>query len=154
MGLFSSKVTLQFSGLIASSGLEAIPAINRFVTARLERNHGVGAAAGADRRIHLTLGTAVESATVAVETGFLFPGGTAGRATSRLIGETLGSKKLLLTGGEGELLIAFLTHFDFVLIHEKTLQMLASEAIFCLSSGGYVGGNFERVNLQTLESSV
>ena len=115
----SGLLFIDLAELIAPARLETIAAINRLLTAGLERNHGVCAAAGADCRIHLPFGTAVESATaaVAIHTGLLFAGGAAGRATSRFVGETLGCKKLLFTRSKSEFLVAFLTNFDFVLIH-------------------------------------
>jgi hypothetical protein len=81
------------------AGREAVAAIDGLVTARLERHFGHASALTARRREHFTsaaAGTAAAAAAAATGTSGL-TGGTAIRATARLIGKALHREKLLLT---------------------------------------------------------
>lgn len=89
---------------------EAIAAVDRTVVARLERNFARLATFGAHSVEHFA-GTAVTT------TGITLAGVAAGLAALRLIGETLFSEKLLLAGGECELLPAIFADDNFVLEH-------------------------------------
>ena len=77
-------------------GFEALTAVDRTVTAGLERNLGGLAAAVADHIIHLTL-----AATVVAVLGTTR--GAAGGAAAGLVLEALVSIELLLRSGENEL---------------------------------------------------
>jgi hypothetical protein len=78
----------------------AVPAVYRFIAARLKRNFSLLAAASAGGRIHLARASVAKAAVI---TKTLGPSGrTARRTALGLIGEAFGSKKLLLFTGKGE----------------------------------------------------
>ena len=90
--------------------LEAGAAVNRTITAGLERNLGVLAAAVANHIIHLTLATV--GAAICLTTG-----STACRATAGLVLETLVSIELLLGSGENEFCAALTANQSLVFEH-------------------------------------
>ena len=92
--------------------LEAGAAVNRTITAGLERNLGVLATAIADYIVHLTLATIV--AAVLGATGCAACGATAG-----LILEALISIELLLGSGENEFCVALTANQSLVFEHGK-----------------------------------
>jgi hypothetical protein len=94
--------------------LEAVPAINRTVATRGERDLGVAAALGANGRIHLTLATlAISAAKVAA----LFAGGAASGTTARLVLESFFRIEFLFTCSELEINAAISTFQNFVFKH-------------------------------------
>lgn len=109
-GGLSGRSSLFYDGL-AVTRLEAVAAVNRLLVVGLERDHGVAAALGADGRVHFTLG--ITSRRAAAIAHRLF-GGAAGRATLRLIFETLLAEESLLLFGEHEGRSAILAHNRFI----------------------------------------
>jgi hypothetical protein len=91
-------------------GLEAVPAINRFFTAGLKRNHRLHTATEADGRIHLTF-------PMAAVIPLLLSSVSTTWTTSRFIFKSFGSVKLLLARSKGEGLPAVLTGQGFVSVH-------------------------------------
>jgi hypothetical protein len=81
---------------------EAIPAIYRFIAARLKRDFGLFTALSASSRIHLARASIAEVTAAAAAKTLGPSGGTARRTTLGLIGEAFGGKKLLLFSSEGE----------------------------------------------------
>ena len=99
------------SGVILAvlSSVKALAAVNGTILTGLERNLTFLAAGCANCVIHLALAS--------VAAGCL-AGVAAGLATKRLVGETLFSIELLLSGSEGELLSAILADQNLVVVHE------------------------------------
>ena len=92
--------------------LEACAAVNRTVTAGLERHLSGLAAAIADHIVHLALATV--GATIGLTAGC-----TASRATAGLILEALVSIELLLGSGENEFCAALTAYQSLVFEHGK-----------------------------------
>ena len=75
---------------------EAIAAVHRSVPTRQERDHGIGAALGANCRMHF-------SGTAAAKTSLLSSTSAPALGTApRLVGVPPGSEELLLSNGKGE----------------------------------------------------
>ena len=95
----------------------ALPAIHRFVAGRPERNLGLCPALAAHCWKHFSLR--------AVRPGLVLPaGGTARRATGRLVREAFFSVELLFAGRENELVPAVTACQDFVRVGHKILPPL------------------------------
>ena len=73
----------------------AVPAVNRFITARLKRDFRLFAALGTSGRIHLTGTSIIVTAAITSKTLGSFRRTTRGTALG-LIGKALGSEELLL----------------------------------------------------------
>jgi hypothetical protein len=98
--------------------LEAFAAVDRTITARLDRHLGGTATAIAHHIVHRTIaatGAAVGLTTI----------GSASGATARLVLEAFVSVELLLRSGENELRAALTASQGFVLEHERTLLNFA-----------------------------
>ncbi len=93
--------------------IEAVPAIDRLVSAGLEGDLGILAALGADRWVHL----ARASAHAAAVAHFLRSAvGPAGLAALGFIGVTLGSEEFLFLNCKGKLLAAIGTDQFFLCV--------------------------------------
>jgi hypothetical protein len=82
---------------------EAIAAVDRSIASREERNRGIHAALGANRRVHFPLTAAESTAAAAL---LAPPGVPALRATLGFIGVTPGSVELLLPYRKGKVCVA------------------------------------------------
>mgnify|MGYP006873112650 CR=1 FL=1 len=91
---------------LLSHSCKALAAINRAVRLRLKRNSGFPTASGAYCCKEL-----------ARTTGGILAGIAAGLAALRLVLEPTLCIELLLTGGEHELIAAFLAHKGLVFVH-------------------------------------
>jgi len=103
----------------ARSRGEAVAAIHRLVSARLERHFGYSAALAAGGFEHLAAprrGTA--TAATAGPAGFACR--TALRATARLVREALGGVELLFAGGKWEGTAAVDARQRFILVHNES----------------------------------
>lgn len=95
-----------FSDLIFGFDLiVAVAAIDRSILTRLERYFGFNPTLGANNREHFSR-CSVSTAVSTIAVTLRFPCLTAFGAPFRLILETTGGVKLLLAGGEGEILTA------------------------------------------------
>ena len=121
------RVLLSACLAVRLSRLEALAAIDRFVTARLEGDFRRAAALAANRLVHLAL-TASATVTAAAATAAVGRAasrggalGLTGRptigATVGLVLETFGGKKLLLAGAERKLRVAVRTGQTFISVH-------------------------------------
>jgi hypothetical protein len=101
---------------VGRTGLEAIPAVNRLIASRLERNLRDAATLAASGFEHLALSAAAATAAALRAAGLA--GGAAIGATVRFIGEALHCEELLLAGRERELASAIDAREHFGRIHE------------------------------------
>jgi hypothetical protein len=79
----------------------AVPAVYRFIAARLKRDFGLFAALGAGGGIHLA-GTSIAEAAAIIPIALGSPGRATSRTTLGFIGEAFGSEELLLFSCKGE----------------------------------------------------
>ena len=110
------------SEAVLTLGFEALAAVHGTISAGLEGDLSLTAAAIADHGVHLAgaIAVAVLSPT----------GSAAGGAAAGLILEALLSKELLLAGGEHELIAAVTAGQGFVFVHGNTLlKMLFTRTI-------------------------
>src|SRR5437762_2921503 len=128
--------------------LEAVAAVHRLVTARLERNARLTTAVAAGRREHLTL-PAVTAATAAVSAARVAAATTTTSASSTALGATRGAVvcaagrgvleaaagvKLLLAGRPDELLAAVLADQGLVLKAHGVLLIARGPLLFVRAS--------------------
>jgi hypothetical protein len=99
--------------VVRPTAREAVSAIDRLVSARLERNLGDTPALAAGCLEHFTCAAAPS----AVRRASGFACRAALRAAARLVGKALHCEKLLFAGGERELLPAVSAGERFVCIH-------------------------------------
>jgi hypothetical protein len=106
--------------VVCATTAEAIAAVDRLITTRLERNLCDAAALAARCLEHFASGTTTAAATAtAVRGTSRFPSGTALRATAWLVGEALHREELLLPGRKRELRSAVNASEHFICVHER-----------------------------------
>jgi hypothetical protein len=109
---FSSRLLIVQSEPSLALSVEALTAVNGTISAGLEGNLGLAAAAVADHGEHLAGGTAV---------AVLGPtGSAAGGAAAGLILEALLREEFLFAGRENEFVAAITAGQGFVLVHGNT----------------------------------
>jgi hypothetical protein len=92
----------RYLGVLFGFG-EAIPAVYRFIAARLKRDFSLFTALSTGSRIHLARASIAKVTAATAAAKALGPsGGTASRTTLGLIGEAFSGKKFLLFSSKGE----------------------------------------------------
>ena len=136
---------------VARTRLEAVAAINRLVSAGLERNFGNAAALAARGLEHLALASA---ATAAALVATAAPAGLASRATIgatvRLVGEALHREELLLAGGERELTSAIHAGQHFCGVHKLTNESPEDRLSLYSGTDSLVPQNVNYADFETL----
>jgi hypothetical protein len=105
--------------------LETVAAVNRFVSARLERNFGRSSALAANRLEHLALTSAATAAavttagiaTAATGRTLSLTGSAAIGATVWFVLKAFGGEKFLLSGAKGELRVTIRASQDLISVH-------------------------------------
>ncbi len=110
-----AHIFIWFSSVLSGLGGIAIPAVYRFIAARLKRDFGLLAASAAGCRIHLARASIAVAAAIIPKT-LGSSGRTASRTTLGLIGEAFGSEELLLFSRKGERFSAIGTLKGFLCI--------------------------------------
>jgi hypothetical protein len=103
--------------VVGAATAKAVPAIDRLISARLERNFRDAPALAAGCLEHLASGTTSAAAAAAVRRTSGLASRAAFRATAGLIGKALHREELLLAGGKRELRSAVNAGKHFVCIH-------------------------------------
>jgi hypothetical protein len=127
------RFSLKPSLLLTSVFAETVKAVNRAVTARLERDLCLNAAAGTDRRVHFTRGTGAPASVFS-----LLAGCPALWAAAGLVGKALLSVELLLGSSKFKIGATITAIQGFVLIHRISSSKLVCSHRTSLLSLKYI----------------